>query len=100
VTLSDRRLRAISRAVQDAGGDLGDAEDLAEACERLERVWGPRVDRMRYEAAHPRCCCARGPAELEDGRCSRCWGLVVDDGSRPARWLRTRHGDAALGAQR
>ena len=54
---------------------MQDVDDLIDTWRRLERDWGPRVDRMRYEAAHVRCCCLAGPAVLAaDGRCSRCWG--------------------------
>jgi hypothetical protein len=58
VTLSTGMLEAISRAAHRAGGDVGDAEDLAWAWERLERDWQPRVDVMRYEARTVRCSCA------------------------------------------
>jgi hypothetical protein len=74
VTLTDGHLAAISRAVQAAGGDMS-AVDLVEAWERLQADSSGRADRMRAEAARPRCCCVRGPAELwPDGRCSRCMG--------------------------
>ena len=65
---------AIALAVARAGGDVDDARDLAAAWERMERDWEPRVDRIRYEAARPRCCCADEPVLGEDGRCSRCYG--------------------------
>jgi hypothetical protein len=59
VTLSEGRLRAIARAVQAGGGDVDDAEDLADVWERMERVWTPRVDCMRRLAARSRCVCGR-----------------------------------------
>lgn len=74
MTLSEDHLLAISRAVQGAGGDMADAEDLAAVWERMERTWAPRVDRMRREAAAVRCCCPRDPHDLTGGRCSRCQG--------------------------
>jgi hypothetical protein len=64
---------AIDRAVRDARGELADAEDLADAWERLERDWGPRVDRMRAQAQAVACCCPIAD-ELEGGRCRRCQG--------------------------
>jgi hypothetical protein len=75
VTLSRGHLNAIGRAVQKVGGDLIDAGDLVAAWERLEADTRGRVERMRYEAAHVRCCCADDPDPVSrDGRCSRCWG--------------------------
>ena len=74
MTLSEGHLVAIGRAVQDAGGDMQDVDDLVATWQRLERDWEPRVDRMRYEAARPRCCCADEPALGRDGRCERCFG--------------------------
>ena len=71
-------LAAIALAVARAGGDVDDARDLAAAWERMERDWAPRVDRMRYEAAHPRCCCVDEPQLSADGRCSRCYGYPYD----------------------
>lgn len=58
--------------------DTAIIEDLARTWERLQRVWQPRVDRMRYEATTVGCRCAGGGGEsLSDGRrCSRCHGQV------------------------
>ncbi len=68
---------AIARAVEKAGGDMDDVEDLIGVWERLERDTHARVDRMRHEARTVRCCCADGGAEpTEDGRCSSCSGMV------------------------
>jgi hypothetical protein len=75
MTLPEHRLRAIARAVQRAGGDLHDAEDLADVWERMERVWGPRVDLMRRVASRPRCCCGIFVEVGPDGRCERCQGF-------------------------
>jgi hypothetical protein len=74
VTLPEHHLRAIARAVQRAGGDLEDAEDLADAWERMECTWGPRVDRTRYEAATARCVCGVFVEVGPSGRCKRCQG--------------------------
>lgn len=72
-------LRAIARAVADAGGDVEDVRDLADVWERVERDQAPRVDRMRRLAASPVCCCRDGGDEpAPDGRCTRCWGRRVE----------------------
>ena len=159
MTLSDSLVAAIARAVQKAGGDANDVDDMIWVWERLQADRGGRVDLMRAQAERRRppperrpepepeqaaqaptgaqrpqkslpgpnfgkcgvcgngdwlgrshhigewehrsswvcwrchddaarhaakriraqaadlgCCCASGPAELEDGRCGRCWG--------------------------
>ena len=61
-------------AVERHGGDRADALDLARSWERLRADRGGRMDRLRFDAAHPRCCCVNGGEPGEDGRCSRCWG--------------------------
>lgn len=71
------RIASIAMAVRRAGGDMDDVGDLVATWERLEADQAGRVERLRYDAQHPRCCCDPGwPARLEGGRCSRCWGLA------------------------
>jgi hypothetical protein len=75
-TLPHSLLASIGRAVQRAGGDMDDVTDLIDVWERIFADRRGRLDRMRYDATHPRCCCAREPLDLTtDGRCSRCHGI-------------------------
>ena len=39
-----------------------------------ERWSDAAAERVRAQAAHPRCCCADGGQRGADGRCQRCWG--------------------------
>lgn len=75
-TLSQDLRRAIAEAVQEAGGTIADAEDLADVWRRLERDTQARADRMRYEAQHIRCCCADGGQPNSRSICDRCYGRV------------------------
>ncbi len=72
--LTTELVRSIAMAVENAGGDITDVEDLVAVWERLERDQVARVDRMRYEARTIRCCCADGAEPMSDGRCQRCYG--------------------------
>jgi len=74
MTLSRSLLRAIGQAVQDAGGDMTDVDDLVLVWERLDADLDRRAARMRYEAQHAACCCATPGDPAENGRCSGCWG--------------------------
>ena len=65
---------AIGRAVEQAGGDLSDAEDLIDTWSRVEARNSLRADAIRRREAARRCCCADRPALGRDGRCSRCYG--------------------------
>jgi hypothetical protein len=76
MTLPDSLLRAIANAVQDAGGNIDDAHDLADAWERLDADLDRRAARMRYEAQHVPCCCETPDDPDELGRCSRCRGQL------------------------
>jgi hypothetical protein len=79
-----KTLIAIARAVQEAGGDMSDVEDLVRTWERLHADPRGRVDRMRHEARTARCCCADGGAdETDDGRCGRCFGAFAGRAGRP-----------------
>jgi hypothetical protein len=72
---------AIGEAVEAQNGTLADALDLAQTWERLAADKRGRVDRLRYDAAHPRCSCADGGAS-DDGRCERCAGLIRREATR------------------
>jgi hypothetical protein len=76
-------LRAIGKAVRDAGGDMDDVDDLVAVWERLCDDRHGRVDRMRQEAQTVRCCCSSGGAAgaAGAGRCSRCWGWLPEAGA-------------------
>lgn len=74
MTLPDSLLRAIGRTVEQAGGDLADAHDLADAWERLDADLDRRAARMRHEVRQARCCCATSAEPDAEGRCSRCYG--------------------------
>ena len=78
--LSRAMLQAIGDAVERAGGDMRDVEDLVHAWERLERATQARADGMRYDAQYIRCCCADGGLPSDDGRCSRCYGRFASRG--------------------
>jgi hypothetical protein len=69
-------LIAIGKAVQNAGGDMTDVDDLVTVWERLEADTRGRVERLRHEARTVRCCCASGGVAMPDGRCERCYGRV------------------------
>ena len=74
MSLTRSQLIAIGQAVQDAGGDMRDVDDLVATWQRLERDWEPRVDRVRAQATRPCCSCVDGGQLGTDGRCRRCWG--------------------------
>jgi len=63
MTLHNSLLRAIGNAVEQAGGDMDDVDDLVATWERVGADPDGRAARMRYEAKQVRCCC-RTPAEL------------------------------------
>ena len=65
---------AIARAVDRAGGDLEDAEDLVQTWERVQVCSELRADAMRREARTRECCCANRPEPGRDGRCPVCFG--------------------------
>ncbi len=76
--ISERLAVAIARAVERAGGDWSDVEDLIAVWERLERDHQARIDYMRHRAEMVCCSCSNGGAEpAVDGRCSRCWGWLL-----------------------
>jgi hypothetical protein len=56
VTLPDTLIRAIANAVEAEGGDMEDVHNLIGVWERLATDARGRVDRLRYEAAHPPRC--------------------------------------------
>jgi hypothetical protein len=66
----------VGRAVERAGGDLDDARHLLAEWERLTADEHGRVDRLRYDAAHPCCRCADAVEADDDGLCERCCGLI------------------------
>jgi uncharacterized paraquat-inducible protein A len=76
VTIPRSVLIAIGKAVQNAGGDMTDVEDLVQTWERLARDRYGRVDQMRHAARTVCCCCGRSAEPAEDGRCSRCFGRL------------------------
>jgi hypothetical protein len=79
--LPDGLLRAVGRAVQDAGGDMRDVDDLVDVWQRLGRDLDRRASAMRGEAKRVRCACADGGEEpTGDGRCSRCYGSLREPG--------------------
>ena len=78
MTLPNTMLKAIGEAVQNAGGDLTDVEDLIRAWQRLEHDWQPRVDRIRHQARTIRCCCADGGQPDDTGQCQRCYGKAAN----------------------
>jgi hypothetical protein len=83
VILPPELLTAIGRAVESQDGTVEDAEDLAATWERLQADKHGRVDRLRHDAAHPRCCCADGGDVPADGlRCVRCYGLIGREATR------------------
>ena len=80
--LSREMRHAIAAAVRAAGGTVDDARDLSDVCERLERDWQRRADRMRLCAAS-----FAGATQMAErsrmvetavgGRCDRCYGRVA-----------------------
>jgi hypothetical protein len=72
-------LIAIAMAVQKAGGDHDDVDDLVWVWQRLEADKRGHVDRMRAEAGSVRCCCAGDSMPTPDGRCERCYGRVENN---------------------
>lgn len=74
--------RAIDSAVERAGGDGGDARDLAEVWERATRDCERRAGGIRATVRAHRCSCADGGHAGADGRCERCIGRLRDGGSR------------------
>jgi hypothetical protein len=73
---------AVARAVEAVGGDLDDARHLLAEWERLVADKRGRLDRLRYDTAHPVCACADGGDPGEDGRCGRCSGLIRREAAR------------------
>jgi hypothetical protein len=69
-------LRAIGEAVQDAGGDMDDVEDMVDVWTRLDADMDRCASRLLFNAQHPRCCCSTPADPDELGRCSRCYGEV------------------------
>lgn len=69
----------IADAVRAAGGDRSDVIDLHQVWERMQADAGGRVERMRFEASHPRCACIDGgePDDADEGLCIRCYGARV-----------------------
>jgi len=65
---------AVAQAVEKQGGDLDDVRDLLDVWERLAEDKHGRLDRLRYEAAHPVCHCVDGGTH-GSGRCERCYGV-------------------------
>lgn len=76
MTLPRSLAKAIADAVDAEGGDAQDARGLAATWERLQADQHGRLDRLRYDAAHPRCCCVDGRLLEDAGRCGRCYGAV------------------------
>jgi hypothetical protein len=74
MTLPNSLLRAIGNAVELAGGDMDDVDDLVDVWERLDADLDRRGARMRFEAEQAGCCCLAPTEPGADGRCSRCWG--------------------------
>lgn len=84
-------LIAIGKAVQRAGGDITDADDLVGVWKRLEADQRGRVDRMRFDAANTRCSCADGGWDAVGGRCDRCFGRTAAELER----IRQKFGGAS-----
>lgn len=76
---------SIARAVEQAGGDLADVEDLVAVWERVQARTQPIADAMRRDARTRPCCCADDPAPGADGRCSRCYGRPKTTPTQPRR---------------
>jgi hypothetical protein len=66
---------AVARAVEAAGGDMDDVDDLLAVWQRQAADKRGKVERMRYEAANPRCSCADGGVANGGDRCERCYAL-------------------------
>jgi hypothetical protein len=55
---------------------MDDVRDLLQVWERLAADKHGRLDRLRHEAANPRCHCADGGTHGGGGRCERCYGIT------------------------
>ncbi len=76
MTLDRVLVVAVAQAVERESGDVDDARDLLSAWERLAADSDGRLDRLRYEAANPRCGCADGGDREHGPRCGRCYGVL------------------------
>jgi hypothetical protein len=68
-------IRAIARAVEKAGGDMDDVDDLVAVWKRLDADRSGRVDQLRRANATVRCCCAGSHELANDSRCPQCQGV-------------------------
>lgn len=75
-------LVAIAEAVRQAGGDMADVNDLADAWNRVLADRHGQVDRLRYDAATASCACSDGGVHAGSDRCGRCFGRMTV-GSEP-----------------
>lgn len=77
MTIPRELLVVIATAIADQGGDMDDVDDLVATWQRLDADVRGRVNRVRQEARTIACCCAWPADPAEDGRCSRCYGVMV-----------------------
>ena len=72
---------SIAKAVEQAGGDLTDVEDLVAVWERVQIRAELRADAIRRGERSRSCCCANRPNPGRDGRCPVCNGWPATETS-------------------